>query len=224
VLALPRADDRPARDAHLALRYAAVALVPPRRRGGGRLPPVDVDAVLVEEDAAPAGQEPVRWLLLTSVPVADVASAWERVTWYTYRWRVERYHLVLKSGLRIEQRQLATAARLELCLAVCGVVASRLLRLTYLARVRPAAPAACVLPPDAWPVLWAARHPHAPAPPPAAPTLRQAVREIAALGGFLGRRGDGDPGVITLWRGWQRLQDLRAGYHLATALPTVGNG
>src|SRR5439155_790677 len=85
--------------------------------------------------AATPAAEPIEWLLLTTVPVTDAASAWERVTWYTYRWRVERYHLVLQSGCRSEQRQLATAPRLAACLALYSVIASRLLQLTYQARV-----------------------------------------------------------------------------------------
>lgn len=218
---VPRADERPAREARLTLRYTAVTLRPPAHRAAERLPTVTLDAVLVQEVEAPAGVEPIEWLLLTSVPVDSVAAAWERVRWYTYRWRIERYHLVLKSGLKLESRQLGTAARLDCCLAVASVIASRLLALTYAARTQPAAPAAPWVSADEWTVVWTARHPGQPLPP--GPTLQQAVRELAGLGGFLGRRGDGEPGVITLWRGLQRLHDLLQGYYLALSLhPDVG--
>jgi hypothetical protein len=219
---LPRADERPTREARLTLRYRRLTLPPPRYRAAEQLPPVTLDAVLVQEVDAPPGVEPIEWLLLTSVPVASVEAAWERVRWYTYRWRIERYHLVLKSGLRLESRQLGTAARLDCCLAVASVIASRLLQLTYWARTQPEAPAAGLVSADEWAVVWAARHPGRPVP--AHPTIRQAVREIAGLGGFLGRRADGEPGVITLWRGLQRLHDLLHGYYLARSqLPDVGN-
>jgi hypothetical protein len=223
-VALPRADDRPGRAATLALRFATVALRPPKHRAAEGLPAVAVDAVLVREVDAPAGAEPVEWLLLTTVPVRSAADGWQRVDWYRLRWRVERYHLVLKSGCRVERLQLETAARLAAALALYATVASALLELTYRARAAPDAPAAALLAPDQWAVLWAARHPGAPAPP--APTLRQAVREVAGLGGFLGRRGDGEPGLTTLWRGLRRLHDLLHGYRLARQLLTedVGNG
>jgi hypothetical protein len=220
---LPRSEDRPARPVTLALRWATVTLQPPKHRATERLAAVVLDAVLVQQlDPAP-GEPAIEWLLLTSVPIDDLASAWQRVDWYTYRWRIERYHLVLKSGCRIEARQLATAARLRCCLAVFAVVACWLLRLTYAARESPDAPATDLLTNEEYAVLWAARHPAQPTPPQPEPTLREAVREIAGLGGFLGRRHDGEPGVITLWRGCQRLRDLLHGYHLTLLPKNVGN-
>ena len=54
------------------------------------------------------------------------------------------------------------------------------------------------------------------------PSLREAIRMVAQLGGFLGRKADKEPGSITLWRGLQRLHDLVAGYKLRPA-PAEGN-
>jgi hypothetical protein len=219
---LPQSNDRPAREVDLSVRWTRVTLRPPKYRATERLPDLVVDAVLVRDEAPAAGAEPIEWLLLTTVPVASTADAWERVRWYTYRWLVERYHYVLKSGCRIEQRHLETATRLECCLAVYAVVACWLLRLVYSARATPEAPATTLLAPVEWAVLWAARHPTQPVPP--RPTLRALVREIAGLGGFLGRRRDGEPGVKTVWQGLQRLHDLLIGYHLARQLSQlVGN-
>lgn len=221
---LPRTPIRAPRTARLELRWTRVTLPPPRHGPRTGREPVTVDAVLVQEIDVPEGAEPVVWLLLTTVPVTSIADAWERVTWYTYRWRIERYHLVLKSGCRIEDRQLRTAGRLEACLAVYAVVALRVLQLTEQARETPDAPASDVVSAEEWQVLWTARHPGEP-PPTAIPTLRQVVREIAQFGGFLARKSDGEPGVITLWRGLQRLNDLVLGFHLATLLADqdVGN-
>jgi hypothetical protein len=225
-LGLPRRPGQAPREARLTLRWQRVTLQPPRRAAaaGGPLPPLALDALLVEEVDAPAGATPLRWCLLTSVPVTDRTSAWERVRWYTLRWRVERYHLVLKSGCRLEQRRFGTAGRLEAALALYGIVACRVLQLTYAARATPDAPATALLAPDEWALLWAARHPDDPLPTTAEPTVREAVRELAGLGGFLGRRGDGDPGAITLWRGVARFHDLLLGYHLAQRRPTLNVG
>lgn len=219
---LPRAGNRKPRRAVLSLRYKRVTLRPPKHRTPEKLPKSVLDAILVQEYAPPAGEKAVAWLLLTTVAVESLADAWERVAWYGYRWRVERYHFILKSGCKIEARQLETVGRMNTCLAVYSVVASRLLELTYHARESPGAPGEAWLSREEWEVLWLHRHPEQPLP--ASPTVRDVVREIAGLGGFLGRKGDGEPGVKTLWEGWHDFQALLAGYRLAKQRLTSSRG
>jgi hypothetical protein len=223
---LPRGDGRPERVATLGVRFGTFRVEPPathpRRR---ELTPLPLQAVWVEEAGPPAGQEPVRWLLLTTLPLPDFAAAAQAVRWYTVRWLIERYHYVLKSGCRVEQLQLETAARLGRALATYAVVAWRLLWLTYEARQRPEQSCGDVLRAEEWQVLHQHLHPGA-ARPNDPPSLRAAVRQIARLGGFLARRGDGEPGVKTLWRGLRRLEDLVTGWQLASQHLTpavVGN-
>ena len=75
-----------------------------------------------------------------------------------------------------------------------------------------------------WQALYAKIH-RASALPTQAPTVRQAVRWIAQLGGFLARKRDGEPGVTVIWRGWQRLQDIASIWLLArlpAEQPTCG--
>jgi transposase-like protein/transposase Tn5 family protein len=215
---LPRADDRPARTATLALRSAAVTLerpsVHPRRRS---LRPVPVGVVLAEQTDAPPGEAPLRWLLLTTRPAATAEAAAQAVRWYGRRWLIERLHFVLKSGCRVEGLQLGTAARLRRALATYLIVAWRLLWLTYEARRRPDGPCEAVL--DATERGLLLRHFRLPADGPP-PTLREAVRLVARLGGFLNRRGDGEPGVKCLWRGWQELQAILKGYRLGLQGPS----
>jgi len=146
-------------------------------------------------------------MLLTTLPVEDLAAAETVVRYYTYRWRIERYHYVLKRGCHIEDLPLETFDRWDRALAGDRIVAWRLLWLTYLAREQPEAPCPTVLRPAEW-AAWDAAHPRRRDPPPAPGDLRTAVRGIAQRGGFLGRRGDGEPGVKTLWRGDRRLEDL----------------
>jgi hypothetical protein len=148
-------------------------------------------------------------VLLTTVPVGSWDAAVQVIAWYRARWLIERYHFVLKSGCRFEQLQLETAARLQRALAVYGLVAWRLLWLTYQARAEPDSPCTTILATHEWQAL-ACTLLQTPLPPPTPPTLRQAVRWIAQLGGFLARKGDGEPGVQTLWRGLRRLDDIAA--------------
>lgn len=174
--------------------------------------------LLVEEVAAPADVVPVQWLLLTTWPVADWAAAARVVWWYTQRWLVERYHFVLKTGCQAEALQLRSAARLERATAVYCLVAVQVLWLTYLAREQPDRPCTVALDTTEWQALCLVSQPGQPLPQ-APPPLQEATRRVAQLGGFLGRRGDGEPGPLTIWRGLGRLRDLALGLQLAQGLP-----
>jgi hypothetical protein len=210
---LPRQATRPARRVTLAVRWRAVWVRPPRKRASERLPPLRLWAVLASEVAPPAGEEPIVWLLLTTVPTTTAAEAMERLAWYTCRWGIEVWHKVLKSGCQIEARQLATAERLARCLAVLSVVAWRVLQATVLARAVPDLPCTAVLEEDEWQALWCVIH-QEPTPPATPPTLGAAVGWIGRLGGHLGRKRDGEPGVTVLWKGFQHLADLTTMYRI----------
>ena len=151
--------------------------------------------------------------MLTTLPVLNYRDACDCLEKYAYRWLIERFHYVLKSGCRIEELELETAERMEKALATYAIVAWRLLWLTYEARKNPEKRIDEVLEEQEWQVLYLATQKNK-ALPTQSPKLREGVRQIASLGGFLGRKGDGEPGVKTLWRGWQRLQDLVVGWQL----------
>jgi hypothetical protein len=218
-ITVPRQSGQPIRQAQLSLRFAPIRLKPPRiRLKGERLPQLSLWGVLAREVDAPAGEAPIEWLLLSSLPVNHLADAAERVQWYSCRWLVEIYHKVLKSGCRIEARQLETVLNLKRYLAVDGVVAWQVLYLTMLGRQLPDMPCSALLEAHEWQALYCFTH-HVTTPPTTAPSLQQAVRWIAKLGGFLGRTGDGEPGVTTVWRGLQRLHDIAAAWQLFHSNP-----
>jgi len=221
-VAVPRHDDQPARTARVSVRWRTLAWQPPRHRKGGRagLAPLPLQIVLAEEVDPPSAKERLRWLLVTTLPVTSWADAVQVLTWYALRWRVERFHFVLKSGCQIEQLQLAHVDRLTRALATYSIVAWRLLWLTYAARQAPEQPCTVGLTTAEWQVLHQTQLPHQPLPAQP-PSLQQAVRWLAQLGGFLARTGDGDPGLKTLWRGLRRLADLLAGWQLAYPVPAA---
>jgi len=201
--------DRPARTAIGQVYYERVKIRPPRSRPGlpPDLKPVTLWAVLIREMNPPQGVEGLEWLLLTTLAVLTFDQAGEIIRYYTWRWLVERFHFVLKSGCGLEDRQLRTADRLQRFLALANVVAWRLLWLTYLGRGRPDLPGTVAFEDYEWQALYAFIHKTA-LLPPTPPTLQQVTWWVAQLGGFLGRKGDGYPGVKVLWRGWQRLVDI----------------
>ena len=204
---VPRRGAQSARVASVEIRFAAVRLKPPRRKA--HLPSRKLWAVLAEEINAPLGIKPLRWMLLTTCEVSSAARAIEKIGWYRLRWGIEVYHRTLKSGCKIEERQLGTADRIETCLAIDLVVAWRIFHLAKLGREVPDVPCTVFFEEFEWKAL----HTHitkTPVPPAQPPTLRQAMRMVAMLGGFLGRKGDGEPGTTTLWRGLQYLDGIAA--------------
>lgn len=222
-LSLKRRPDRDAREAKVELRFGSLTLKRPQRSTALRAC-LTVYVVDVFEPNPPPGQAAVHWLLLTSLPVQTVEQALQIAVWYSYRWLVERFHYVLKSGCKLEERQLREEARLERLLAVFSLVAWRLLWLTYQARQTPDLACTLALQPLEWQALYAFIH-HTQRLPDAPPSLRQAVRWIAQLGGFLGRQADGEPGVKVIWRGWTRLHDIVQTWSISHShpFPDVGN-
>ena len=209
--------DVPARVAQLQVSAAAVSLFPPADGGYGT-GPLRLWVVRVWEPHPLPGVEPIEWILLTSLPVTGLADALLMAEWYGHRWLIEEYHKCLKTGCRVEARQLETADRLEALLGFLVVVAVRLLAIKQQADARPDAPATTVVDELTVSVLAAKRKRKT---PPADLTVRQFWREVAKLGGFLGRKGDGEPGWQTLWLGWMELQTLVEGARLMSSMATA---
>jgi hypothetical protein len=215
-LCLPRRPQSAPQTVTMQLRYATLTLLPPKRHTQARslpLTPLVVQVVEALELGPPPDATPLHWRLVSNLPLNDAQDAHTLLRYYSYRWLVERFHYVLKSGCHFEESQLTTFAALTNHLALCSSVAWRLLWLTYQARLTPDASCEVALPRPTWQALMAFIR-RTPNPPPQPPSLREAVRAIAMLGGFLGRKRDGEPGVKTLWRGLIRLDDIVATYSL----------
>jgi uncharacterized protein DUF4338/transposase Tn5 family protein/transposase-like protein len=221
-LKVPRRSNRAARVAQLEVRFSAVTLRAPNTRA--KLPDVGLWAVWAREVGAPEGVEPVEWMLLTTLPVESFEQAAQQIRWYTQRWGIEVFHKTLKSGCKIETRQLGSADRIEGCLAIDLVVAWRIFHLTKLGRETPNVPCTVYFEEIEWQALVGFMTKN-PIPPREPPTLREAIRMIASLGGFLGRKGDGEPGVQTIWLGLQRHDDIVEAWKVFSALlsPTVSS-
>jgi len=209
--------ERSAREAKLAVSATAITLLAPKnwpdkphRQDQPRPAPLCCWAVRIYEINAPAGEDPIEWVILTDEPVADLKTALKVAGWYSSRWLIEEYHKCLKTGCRMEDRQLESAGRLQSLLGVLAVVALRLLQLKHQAKVNPDASALSIIP-ERYVRTLAAHLKEK----PRQLTARQFWRETARLGGFIGRKGDGDPGWITLWRGWQHQELLADGMDLA---------
>jgi hypothetical protein len=213
-VAVGRHDGQPARTAKLSVRFKQVQLRPPKHRLSEGLPNVTLWAILAVEDSPPAWvEEPLEWLILSTLPLNNSNDALEKLQWYSRRFGIEIFHKVLKSGCQIEQRQFETAERIKRCMTLYSVISWRILYMTMLARAVPDAPCSVLLERDEWEALFCILH-HTPIPPPEPPSIHDAVLAIARLGGFLGRKGDGHPGATVLWRGLHHLMDITMTYRI----------
>jgi len=207
---------KPARTADLRVSVRPVAIPPPRIRDRRRtkgIEPIKAWVVRVWEPKPPKGVEALEWVLVTSEPTSTPEEALNVTRWYAARWLIEEYHKCLKTGCAVEERQLEHADRLKPLTAMLGIVAVRLLQMKLAGRRTPDRPAAEIVPKIYTRVLAAYRNERK-----KDYTCRQFWRAVAQLGGFMGRKGDGDPGWITLWRGWQQLEMLILGAELAKEL------
>lgn len=206
---LPETKNRSARIATLEIKFGLVKLrVPLRLKNSDDF---QVYAVYAQEINSPEPGEPVEWMLLTTELVTTHQEAAQILRWYTYRWRVEEYHKILKSGCQAESYRLGGESMATL-LGFLTVIASHLLRITYLHRNSPESPALLVLTPVQVDVLLALT--------PAKLknsrnlTIDWALRAIARLGGYLEHRRKTAIGIQVLWRGWLQLESLCLGWQL----------
>lgn len=169
----------------------------------GRDGQVQVSVVLARELDAPAGVKPVQWRLLTNRQAPTLEEAACLIDWYRARWEVEILFHTLKNGCRVEELQLDSYEKLERAIAVYLVVSWRIGWLMRVGRNCPDLDASVAFDARECRAAYAL---HRKKPPPR-PTVNQVLRLIAMLGGFIGRKGDGEPGVKTIWLGLQALRN-----------------
>jgi hypothetical protein len=208
VVDVPAGPKRDARRAVLDVRAAAVVLRLPDR-ATGKYAEFPVQVVWARERRAPRGQARLDWMLLTSSTVDTLDEAVDILQGYCHRWRVEDFHRSWKRGhCNVEDTQLHTAERVMRWATLLAAVATRVERLKHLARTQPQAPATIELSADELDALRVAKiriKSRVETIPDGVPSIAQAVRWIADLGGYTGKSSGGPPGSITIGRGLERL-------------------
>jgi hypothetical protein len=199
-------ENQVARAAQLSIAAMSATLRPPHvRKGNFDRAGIPLTAIRVWEAAPPAGAEPLEWILLTSDAVDDDEALKRWVQWYSCRMWIEEYHKVQKTGVGIERLQVQDAKKLQALIGVLSVIAVTLLNLRVAARdpQQSEQPAERYVP-QLWVEvlsLWRYRG-HRPL------TVAEFTQALGRLGGHLNRKGDGLPGWMTLWRGWERLHTM----------------
>lgn len=202
---VPARAGRKQRTVELSVRFREVLLAPPQ--GKSALGNIKLWAVHAREPRTPDGVEAVEWMLLTTIEVTNFDQACEKLDWYVQRWMIEVFHRTLKSGCRIEDRQLGNVRRLENCLAIDMMVAVRIMHLTWLGRTQPDKPCTIYFEDHQWKALSCFISKKR-VPQSTVPSISVVVGWIGKLGGHLGRKSDRPPGTQVLWEGIQRADDI----------------
>ncbi|MDO9535341.1 MAG: IS4 family transposase, partial [Bacillota bacterium] len=172
---------------------------------------VALSIVHVQEIKPPEGVDPIEWYLTTSMDIVNIDEAVEKVNWYIHRWKIERFHYIFKSGCEIEKLQNRTAERIQKLILVYSIISVRILGMTYLARHYPEELCTMFFEEEEWKVLYCIAN-RTSISPQTAPTIKEAVSYLAKLGGFLGRKGDGEPGAKVIWKGLNELNTVLKHY------------
>jgi len=207
---------RPARTAQVQVSAKRLTVRAPR--SGGKLAvPLELNVVVVRERSE-GGQASLNWVLLTTEPIDTEPQIKNIIRYYKLRWRIEEYHKAWKSGVGAERLRMQHSDCLLRMLVVTAFVAVRLLQLReHLYQPKPETDKeiSCdsILERDEWVVLWMWHNKNK--PPATVPSLTWAARTIAKMGGFTDSKRTGKPGWMTMWKGWEILQERVAGFRAA---------
>jgi hypothetical protein len=204
-LSVPRAKNRPARIGQLEVSWGQITCPPPVNRKGDSS---TLWLVKAQEINPPDKEKAISWHLLTTIPIADQASALLMLDYYRRRWLIERWHLVLKQGLQLERLQFDNFERLSNAIKLLGIVAWQLLCLKQLAAQAPDLPAEEVFEPLQLEVLRKQKGVKQ-------LSLRQALIVMATFAGFTPTKQQPLPGEKTIWQAWAIFNAFCQGYQFA---------
>jgi len=211
---LPKSHERKDKQVVASLKAKRLRLYPPNRKGR-KLSVVEISVVKLSEINPPKGEEPIEWIILTSLPVNTLEEALTIIQWYVCRWQIEIYFRILKSGCKVQELQLEGADRIKPAVALYMIIAWRIFYYLMLGREYPNFPCTLVFEEEEWKSVYVIIK--GKEPPQEAPQLGEMIDMIASLGGYLGRKHDGPPGPKTLWLGFQRMTDFALAWKMFTA-------
>jgi hypothetical protein len=197
------------RKATLDISFQSVRIKKPVARSCDKhlMDSIDMQIIYVKEQQVDKTIEPIEWVLATDQTISNVNEAFEKVGYYMQRWKIERFHYILKSGCNIEKIQQRRATKTVTLILMYSIVAIKILAMTYLARINPQASCAAIFDEDEWRVLYCTAN-KTKIPPGEPYTMNDAVKYVAALGGFRGCPSDEPPGLKVIWLGLIKLYTL----------------
>lgn len=206
ILDIPKDSRREARVAQIEVRYAQVTLKPPRKQDGSKLKEIVVNIIIAQEKGN-SKVDQINWIILTNMSVNSFLEACEKIKWYSIRWQIEVFHKILKSGCKIEEKRFGKVENIMKYIVLDSIIAWRILNLTISDRGNDAISCSEIFSDEEWQAMYCYENKTREVPDKP-PTLNQMRLSVAKLGGFLGRNGDGLPGIIVMWRGFKKLSDI----------------
>lgn len=208
-------DCREELEVELAVRYSTFRICAPKNIDRTVITnnTLEVTVIHATEVNPEKEEDALEWYIITNMEVKNLENAIKILGWYSLRWLVEEFHKILKAGIKIEEARLSERKNLEKLIIFLAVIAVRILWLTRINRIDKQGPTALALDNEEEIILQkhSEKHTHK-----RLNTVNDVVRYIANLGGFKGRKCDGDPGLLTLWRGLIKFYDIMDGYLLGT--------
>jgi len=194
------------RDALLTIQYQKVSVAKPQTRKND--PDIEemleLTLVRLAEECPSDGVEPVEWILMTNLEINNAGDAFRVAEYYKHRWKIERFHFVLKSGCEIEKIQQRSIDGIELMILMYSIIAVHIMQLTFLSRNAPDTPCDLIFSETEWKTLHRAAN-CTKSEPETPPPMEEAVRLVAKLGGHVGAKSDGPPGLKVIWIGLNKL-------------------
>jgi hypothetical protein len=213
---IPGNGKRKQRMARMLVKYTKITLdghpggVNTKRNAGRE----DTELWVVEarEKDPPEGEMRLEWRLLTTLPVNTLEEAKNILKYYRMRWNVELYFKTLKSGCKIEDCRLESVQALKKYNSLMSVFGWRLFWMAFINRHHPEVSCEAFFLKSEWQAAWMMAHKSQikqgklqAQPPSLPPKLKEVMRWIANLGGFVAQSSKATAGMITIWRGWMSL-------------------
>ena len=194
------------REATLMVQYQSFEIQKPqiRRKETELEPTLNLTLIRLAEEYPPEGAGPIEWLLITNLEINHSDDALRAAEYYKQRWKIERFHFVLKSGCEIEKIQQRSVDGIELLILMYSIIAIHMMQLTFLSRKAPQTPCDLIFSEPEWTTLYRAAN-RTKSNPGAPPSMEDAVRLIAKLGGHVAANSDGPPGLKVIWIGLNKL-------------------
>lgn len=199
---IPPTEKRRGRKVKQQLKGLSIAIKPRNKKVT-----VNINVVMAIEENPPEGEDALMWILITSLPVDTFENALKVVSYYLCRWEIEIFFKVLKSGCKIEERQLQTTDRMKSLITVFMILAWRVMFTMMMGRVQGKMPCDVVFDEAEWKAVYKILNKKKELPKEA-PSLGEFIKMIATLGGYVNRRSEGPPGVKVVWKGMARMIDF----------------
>jgi len=194
-------NNKPARQAEMEIAYCTVNVLKPDSVNSEKAPDsIKMNIVRITEIGVKDGEEKIEWILAANLPVNNADDAMKIVEYYLHRWKIERFHFVLKSGTKVEEIQQRTYEKIKPVIFIKSVIAMFIMTITYVGRIMPDIPCDVFFDDDEWKTMYKIVNKTKIAPDEPY-SLADAVKYLGTLGGYKRSPSDGPPGLKSIWSG-----------------------